>query len=65
MSKVAEAYLEKSRCLTLTPEGEKLLDNMREEYQNMSEKEKCMYYGIACSFGICDECEVTKGGCNV
>lgn len=57
---VAEAYLENERRLTLTPKGEKLLDNMREEYLNMSEKERCLYYGIACSFGICDECDIAE-----
>ena len=25
---------------------------------NMSEKNKCLYYGISCSYGICDECEI-------
>lgn len=58
MSKVAEYYSD--RCATMTPEGERLLDEMREEYQNMTEKEKCLYYGIACSYGICDECDIAE-----
>lgn len=56
MGKVAEAY--EDRCAIMTPEGEKLLDDIREEYESMSEKEKCLYYGISCSYGICDECDI-------
>ena len=58
MSRMAELYEE--RCATLTPEGEKHLDEFREEGANMSEKEKCLYYGIACSYGICDECDIAE-----
>lgn len=62
MSKFAEYYAEhySDMCATMTPEYERHLDEMREEYQNMTEKEKCLNYGIACSFGICDECEVAE-----
>lgn len=58
MSRVAEAYLENK--LILTPEGENSLNEMIEEISELSEKEKCLYYGIACSFGICDECELAE-----
>lgn len=54
MSKVAEAYLEE-----LYPDKMSDGTTLYDDYTRMSElteKEKCLYYGIPCTFGICDEC---------
>ena len=54
MSKVAEAYLEE-----LYPDNMSDGTTHYDKYTRMSElteKEKCLYYGIPCTFGICDEC---------
>ena len=53
MSKVAEAYLNKDY-----EAKEPKRVSKRKPPINMSEKNKCLYYGISCSYGICDECEV-------
>ena len=53
MSKVAEAYLNKD----YEAEEPKRVSK-RKPPINMSEKDKCLYYGISCSYGICDECEM-------
>lgn len=31
------------------------------DVSELTEKEKCQLLGISCSYGICDECEVTRG----
>lgn len=31
------------------------------DISELTEKEKCQLLGISCSYGICDECEVTRG----
>ena len=54
MSKVTEAYLDE-----LYPD--KMSDGtaLYDDYTRMSElteKEKCLYDGIPCTFGTCDEC---------
>ena len=54
MSKVAEAYLDE-----LYPDKMSGGTTLYDDYTRMSElteKEKCLYYGIPCTFGICDEC---------
>ena len=54
MSKVAEAYLDE-----LYPDKMSDGTTLYDDYTRMSElteKEKCLYYGIPCTFGICDEC---------
>lgn len=53
MSKVAEAYEMYFREEILPPI--ELLDE-----SELSEKEKCLYYGISCSYGICSECDFTE-----
>ena len=53
MSKVAEAYLNKDYEVEEPKRVSK-----RKPPINMSEKNKCLYYGISCSYGICDECEI-------
>ena len=54
MSKVAEACLDE-----LYPDKMSDETTLYDDYTRMSElteKEKCLYYGIPCTFGICDEC---------
>ena len=54
MSKVTEAYLDE-----LYPDKMSDGTTLYDDYTRMSElteKEKCLYYGIPCTFGICDEC---------
>lgn len=59
MSKVAEAY-----CENMYPDkdskGVSLYDNYYKKMTELSEKEKCLYYGIACSYGICSECDIAE-----
>ena len=54
MSKVAEAYLEELYPDKMS-DGTTLYDNYT-RMSELTEKEKCLYYGIPCTFGICDEC---------
>lgn len=35
-----------------------IVEKKKREY----EMERCQKYGESCSYGICDECPVTKGG---
>ena len=54
MSKMAEVCLEE-----LYPDKASDGTTRYDNYTKMSElteKEKCLYYGIPCTFGICDEC---------
>lgn len=53
MGKVAEAYMSEDYEV----EKPKRVSN-RKPPIGMSEKDKCKYYGISCSYGICDECNV-------
>ena len=57
MSKIKESLYE---CFT--PEGLNLYEELRlqKELSELSEKEKCLYYGISCSYGICDECDIAE-----
>ena len=59
MSKVAEAYLNNDYEVEKPKRVSK-----RKPPINMSDKNKCLYYGISCSYGICDECEIynERGG---
>ena len=59
MSKMAEAYydnFEKDK----DSEGVSLYNKYYEEMSRLTEKEKCLYYGKACSFGICSECDIAE-----
>lgn len=60
MSKVYEKYLEsKNRESPLTNDVIRLAE-LEEELSESSEKESCLFYGIPCSFGICDECDIAE-----
>ena len=54
MSKVREAYLEELYADKMS-DGTTLYDDYT-RMSELTEKEKCLYYGIPCTFGICDEC---------
>lgn len=77
MSRTAEAYQEHLRLLSGLIENSvnRIANvdglNFREMYlppieeideSKLSEKEKCKLLGIPCSYGICDECDIDKGG---
>lgn len=59
MSRTSELYHER-----LQEMGEALVAGINvalsEDISEMTEKEKCLNYGISCSFGICDECDVAE-----
>lgn len=55
MSKVAEAYLDELYPDKMS-DGTTLYDDYYARMSELTEKEKCLYYGIPCAFGICDEC---------
>lgn len=59
MSKVAEAY-EESLYPDKDKEGVSLYDRFYEKMSELTEKDKCRFYGIACSYGICDECDIAE-----
>lgn len=60
MSKVAEAYMESRKKLTLLTEDVIKLAELEEQLVESSEEEKCRLLGISCSYGICSECKLTE-----
>lgn len=58
MSKVAEYYYD---LLSKSNYSEEVKN---QDVSELSEKEKCLYYGISCSYGICSECDLPKGVSN-
>lgn len=34
--------------------------DISEELRSLTEKERCQEYGIACSYGICSECDIAE-----
>lgn len=63
MSKVAEVY---NDMIELAREKEREVVSIVDEVNKdlYTEVERCRILGISCSFGICNECELSKGVSN-